>query len=489
MKTPSPTAFVITLVAVTLFGAAAVNGHICLISPIQRGGYNITEPGEAACFAPNAPCGAGNPWWSRPVGPPTLSLVGGSSYRVLLQQNLNHYTVGNPGFLQIAWSCGSNQTSDSDFAPLAVIPDQWQHWQSTQTNYSIQILVPNGVNCVGTLQAIYHPNKPEEPIFHQCSDILISPSNPVQVAKITSGWLMGLLGEGRQYVSISPSTGARIGALANSPAPSPLISTGGVDGSSPTSLFLARAGQNGAYSLYPYLFPEQVFGAPVPLPLPQLNATSTFAWITVLTLTNQVIGDIPSGSLLLLGMVGAPATDNYNYQLYSWNQRDGLVLQIDGPDLNVGQIGFVNYMWATFDSTTQTVSILSGDEDANSDPMNAAILQFIIPSKQATLAVLDVSTYTFQSFQSINGKLFALSPGLANQGPLTPHQWSAVQFDPATGAIINAAPVAFSSQWTQTPVTFFGRYEGGVQNGVTNTGHIIHTFYRTLDNTDRKSVV
>lgn len=49
--------FVVTLIFIVLIQVCL--GHICIIYPSQRGGYNISAPGEAACFGPNAPCAAG----------------------------------------------------------------------------------------------------------------------------------------------------------------------------------------------------------------------------------------------------------------------------------------------------------------------------------------------------------------------------------------------------------------------------------------------
>ena len=105
-----------------------------------------------ASSAATAPCG------TKPAGTPTVTLVGGSYFSVLFQQNLNHYNPGWPGFLDVAWAIGTNQTSDDGFTILSQIPDYWPHLQAQQTNFSVPILVPN-IDCDHcTLRVRYHPN-------------------------------------------------------------------------------------------------------------------------------------------------------------------------------------------------------------------------------------------------------------------------------------------------------------------------------------------
>ena len=82
--------FGVAVVAAALF--VAVSGHICLISPLQRGGVgNLTVPGDYSCFKLGGPCGGDQP------GPIVAEWTGGSTVQVSFQQAYNHYQVGMPG--------------------------------------------------------------------------------------------------------------------------------------------------------------------------------------------------------------------------------------------------------------------------------------------------------------------------------------------------------------------------------------------------------
>eukprot|EP01006_Ploeotia_vitrea_P062653 TRINITY_DN84185_c0_g1_i1.p1 TRINITY_DN84185_c0_g1~~TRINITY_DN84185_c0_g1_i1.p1 ORF type:complete len:521 (-),score=97.91 TRINITY_DN84185_c0_g1_i1:56-1420(-) len=100
---------------------------------------------------------------------PKVTYKGGRVYYAALQQNLNHYNPGNPGFIDVAVApYGSN-----NFQTLQSIPDFWAHLQRHQQNFSVPIPMPN-INCPHCVMRIrYHPNKPTEPIFHNCADIKI----------------------------------------------------------------------------------------------------------------------------------------------------------------------------------------------------------------------------------------------------------------------------------------------------------------------------
>jgi hypothetical protein len=143
-------------------------GHICMIWPTQRGGWDVAtgQPGSDACFQPQPACGTKPP----PTGPKE-SLFTGTTVYVKLQQNLNHYNPGWPGFLDVAYAQGPNHSTDDDFNLLSQFPDYWSHSQASQTNFSVPILIPSMTCEWCTLRVRYHPNKPTEPIFHNCGDV------------------------------------------------------------------------------------------------------------------------------------------------------------------------------------------------------------------------------------------------------------------------------------------------------------------------------
>lgn len=62
--------------------------HLCLLNPVQRLGFNVSDGGDPSCYQPLPPCGD-------TVGAaPKMTIPGGQALNVFVQQNLNHY---NPG--------------------------------------------------------------------------------------------------------------------------------------------------------------------------------------------------------------------------------------------------------------------------------------------------------------------------------------------------------------------------------------------------------
>ena len=451
-------AFLGGLVLVILVGSS--HGHICTIIPSQRGGFNISGPGNPSCFAPTAPCGGATPWWSRPIGAPVLSIVGGTTFRVLFLQNLNHYTVGNPGFMQIGFSCGTSQTSDADFAALAHFPDTWEHFQAAQTNYSIPIRL--STNCThGTLQVIYNPLKPEEPIFHECSDVAVIPFDPDFATKLIQGSLVGVAEDGSQVFDVSSFNGLIFNDGKAAPPTQVLLGTGISDMTGQT-LFLSYSSGPDAASVLTrsadsVWTSHQSSRAAI--------AGTTFEWVSLVYRTAH-------GQLLALGMLGN-GTDNYYYWLYDVSGPTATLLG-KSPLLE----GEVNYMWSTYDPSSDKITVLTGNEDAPFD-LNASLVVFNVAAGTSFLTTLDVSSYTFQSFQSIGGQLFALSPGLVTGFPhQTVHEWSLVRFDDVSGLISSAVPL--SSTTAYLPL-LNGRYSGGITGGITSAGLIAQSFYRYDD--------
>ncbi|CAF0953299.1 unnamed protein product [Rotaria sordida] len=149
--------------------------HICLWSPMQRGEFDISTPGAHPCYHKIAPCGNINASSSSP----RTSLVAGSKYNVEFQQNLNHYYTGKPGALDISFAVGLNP-SENDFRVLHSFSDYNSMNQITQTNFSIQINLPNEPCDECILRVRYLSNNPGEDdhgtTFHQCSDVKLTPN-------------------------------------------------------------------------------------------------------------------------------------------------------------------------------------------------------------------------------------------------------------------------------------------------------------------------
>jgi hypothetical protein len=149
--------------------------HICLWAPMQRGQFDISTPGAHPCYRKLGPCGNINSTSSSP----RTSLVAGSRYRVHFQQNLNHYYTGEPGALDVSFAIGLNP-AESDFRVLHSFSDYNSMNQITQTNFSVEIDLPNQPCDECVLRVRYLSNNPEEDdhgtVFHQCGDIKLTPS-------------------------------------------------------------------------------------------------------------------------------------------------------------------------------------------------------------------------------------------------------------------------------------------------------------------------
>jgi hypothetical protein len=67
---------------------AAVEAHICMWSPLQRGGaFELVIPGQSICYLKEPSCGGTT------AGAPLTALTGGSDFELQFQQNLNHFYV------------------------------------------------------------------------------------------------------------------------------------------------------------------------------------------------------------------------------------------------------------------------------------------------------------------------------------------------------------------------------------------------------------
>jgi hypothetical protein len=142
---------------------------------MQRGQFDISTPGAHPCYRKIGPCGNINSTSSSP----RTSLVAGSRYRVQFQQNLNHYYTGEPGALDVSFAVGLNP-SESDFHVLHSFSDYNSMNQITQTNFSVEVNLPNEPCNECVVRVRYLSNNPEEDdhgtVFHQCSDVKLTSS-------------------------------------------------------------------------------------------------------------------------------------------------------------------------------------------------------------------------------------------------------------------------------------------------------------------------
>eukprot|EP01113_Clastostelium_recurvatum_P025599 TRINITY_DN3081_c0_g1_i1.p1 TRINITY_DN3081_c0_g1~~TRINITY_DN3081_c0_g1_i1.p1 ORF type:complete len:172 (+),score=39.69 TRINITY_DN3081_c0_g1_i1:64-579(+) len=145
--------------------------HVCMWSPMQRGGkVDISMPGADLCYmVKGAPCGGSS------IGSSLTELKGNSVFMVEFQQNLNHWYPPNPGYMIADITTSANSSTFSPFGH--VVPDYNARDMVTQTNFTISGTVPN-VDCKGcVLRVRYVSNNPDEGkdsnIFYQCADVNI----------------------------------------------------------------------------------------------------------------------------------------------------------------------------------------------------------------------------------------------------------------------------------------------------------------------------
>ncbi|XP_052281277.1 uncharacterized protein LOC127878788 [Dreissena polymorpha] len=141
------------------------SGHLCLISPRQRGDLDLSTSGNPTCFRHALPCGG------QPVQDPVEVYAPGQNVFFRWQQNYNHYEPGFPGYMDL--SIASSPESMS-FVTLTVVTDPYVHAQDYQQNYTAVIKLPDMEcdHCV--IRARYDAHKPGESPFLQCADIKIS---------------------------------------------------------------------------------------------------------------------------------------------------------------------------------------------------------------------------------------------------------------------------------------------------------------------------
>ncbi len=151
-----------------------VHSHLCMLNPNQRGGFNITGGGNSACFRYKSPCGG------QPMGAPQYTIQSGVPYPIQFQQNLNHFSIGHPGYLELSFSPKADPQLEADFTVLSAISDYYPYFQWTQTNFTKELvaLLPKGFESEhSVIRVRYVPHKPSEPIFHQCADVrVVKPS-------------------------------------------------------------------------------------------------------------------------------------------------------------------------------------------------------------------------------------------------------------------------------------------------------------------------
>ncbi|KNC51365.1 uncharacterized protein AMSG_07381 [Thecamonas trahens ATCC 50062] len=202
------TSTVLVTLSMVLVMASLASGHICALHPVQRGGANVSIPGDPSCYKRTAPCGATS------HGPPSATYAPGSIVEVNFQQALNHWYYEKPGHLDVAIASG-NSPSDSAFTVIGTLPDFPAHDQVWQTNFTMSVTIPASMSPgAAVMRFRYVANNPDEAvkgnpdaIFYNCADVLISAAAGKTQAPAADARLAELLADGQPLASTATPTG------------------------------------------------------------------------------------------------------------------------------------------------------------------------------------------------------------------------------------------------------------------------------------------
>ncbi|XP_066271118.1 uncharacterized protein [Branchiostoma lanceolatum] len=502
--------------AVFLLVLSAGSGHLCVIEPRQRGDFDISKSGSHTCFRHGPPCGG------EAASPPARTYLSSTAVTLLWQQNYNHYTVGYPGYMDVAWS---DVTDMKTFHLLAVIGDLNEHAQDNQRNYSIPVVMPN-VHCSHcVLRFRYNSHKPGEQIFYQCSDIAIknltdhTPSkelNPLPVKAPTvpkpapnpttmpgSTRLYGFSYSELdplqcEFVSVDTVTGAVysvktfdfgvgsgyrpeiMGTRRNSHAGRGTTPFGRGIGNR-RDVKGQRQEQGNRFIM------DQMLGyseeSKLMFTMKHGNDSSLDATADTLLIIEAPTGDAMEKAVdpkALMSPIVAMTTNGQGSMLTfnmdmvrdkpgTFTFRVGLLNQ-DGSyqelfsDPSKTEDLYINYLWATADTQKNIFYVLMGNENAP-DTLDARIYTFDLNMKPAKMsyAQLDVDNYTISSihYYKKTGQLVAISPGLFLDRQVT---YTLVTVDPKLGLIkplwVIAVPDRYQSYYGGDVITL------DQQNGV-----------------------
>ncbi|XP_013390313.1 uncharacterized protein LOC106158763 [Lingula anatina] len=159
-------AFRVLLTLMALALPYVVDGHLCLISPPQRGSMSgLNKPGATDCGLTQGPCGG------RSAKTPTIALKSDTIYPLVFQKNLDHYTETSPGYFNVLmWDPMKNTSTE-----LLEIPDEGEPSLHLYT-YEITIPYVGKVNkgVKRYLQVTYVTKNKKAPAeFYQCADLYI----------------------------------------------------------------------------------------------------------------------------------------------------------------------------------------------------------------------------------------------------------------------------------------------------------------------------
>eukprot|EP00048_Salpingoeca_helianthica_P015086 m.224955 g.224955 ORF g.224955 m.224955 type:complete len:530 (-) comp16590_c0_seq1:123-1712(-) len=466
---------------------ALASAHICLMSPPQRGALNIHDAGDDTCFRHQWPCGGQAP---SPAPYPTYPPDGREYYwdmEIDFQQNLNHYEVGYPGYIDISYTRKLNPTNESDFVTLYTLSDINYHMQSKQTNFTVYINNPR-INCAHCILRIrYVPHKPGETTFYQCADVAFripKEYNPpaAQPAILDKA-------DSRVSALLARSKNAKTEKLDDDhPHLQFLINDWWNNDASNVFTVDTVSGALYRHEFYPFgirrrsaakppatsFFLDQIFAFDKPNNISYYIVHETGDWDaipamlvrvqdeamhlrTLSNFTSPINGIVVLDSHTLLALMIVPAAGKAGFYQ--------LVIAFLDPDKGVlyemqrtaADDTFINFQWLELDPSKKFLYVLMGDENSLYELRTTLFIFDIYGNTYRTIRP-NVTRYTFSAFHvQSSGEIYALSPGLHKAGAGTSSAWWLVTLDPNTGAV---APVFEIS----TPGLFFQHYSQAVFN-------------------------
>ncbi|EFC49599.1 hypothetical protein NAEGRDRAFT_78087 [Naegleria gruberi] len=513
------------MLLVIMQSMAPVHSHMCVFNPRQRGGLNISDFGDPTCFKFKGPCG------SLPSGPVQATFQRGKTYNIDLQQNLNHYSVGHPGWLDVSVASGENP-DDSQFTVQSVLTDYFPVRQWTRTNLSIPLyLNPQGTTGRHVIRVRYNPNKPTEPIFHQCIDIMITPASSkriVMASHIEKKQAVEFHPEGQKFFAKTRSIKATqemvFGVVQNQDSSASLVGIDILSGQvvpvlnwndlsvSDSQLYSSGAPRkvsgriinsvtavdNSNKRLF-YLFSDD--SSPMQTDLQNSPANKVFVYehakqsydILKINITNvQFNATVVIPSLVISGLfyesntntlyataLFAPDVNNkYTYYLGVFSlTANGAYLSPKLVALSAPLDSYVDYLWTSYDASTKTVSVLIRHED---EPVKLPqkLFSVVLGSSASIQSIdLDPTQFVYSSIHSYKAQLFAFSPGnaqssLPSSGSNT---WSMIGVDRASA----------NQEEINQMYDYQNYLGGGITSAVSNTGRGIYNIMHSTDGKDQ----
>lgn len=470
------------------------HGHMCLMSPHQRGTMDLSQAGSNDCFLLSGPCGGRN----YTTGSSIYNMKSGSSVLIRWQQNFNHYQNGNVGYFDISYAEGPSPSSERDFHLLGFASDYNAHSEAAVTNMSLAITVPAELckHCI--LRMRYVSNKPGEVPFYQCSDVsftdeetdpsflrsqvesaghdqrhalqiertahFLRTQSRLQDSRSPLGSMLALRGDSTSTDVVLVSV-----AVGTSKVSEIMV----VDSSAVRSVGPRPASSHACHGSESHMEQTALFSfldsiaavdhvsgraffllASGPVIQASQDLFATFSRSTGLLAVNGMPmgeGMVPrssvdfhpsTGHLLLFSMVPEAQPGIYHMLLEAFSPESGMMKTVATFGRNDTYLNFQN----SFVVGDTYYALLLNEND----PFGLDAVFYTVDLHSGNLQVvhLNTKTWTFMSMFVYNGGLYAVSPGRLGET-----KWSVVQIDPRDGSVTLVFAIA--------PEGLFESYYGG----------------------------